>query len=334
MSESEIYHLDRLSYGVLVDENQQQASPPGVIARTGGVTAAQVAECLRVGQMLPPAAKDSSPEMPGALALLQSRTAHCILVKAQRSDAGFPQLMYVLVPLDVMRQLGGNVLAFRSWLASMRLLAPQFHAATLRVTTHPPGREEQSDALLDLLLCQDSISTVETCSLRDPGWPVAIINSPRSLAQRPVRQGLLSLLPVPARTGITFATRHRRPPHRHSKFAGRSPPQTRSTTGTWPPVNKPPRDAYGRYIVCNFASIRIVIHQPELARTTWRYTARAAGVGAGVGRAPGVDQTVLDGWPADRALVASVLRETHTTPGPAGVCAASAGFRWLGDRVR
>ena len=328
MSESEIYHLDRLYYGVLVDENQQQASPPGVIARTGGVTAAQVAECLRVGQMLPPAAKDSSPEMPGALALLQSRTAHCILVKAQRSDAGFPQLMYVLVPLDVMRQLGGNVLAFRSLgLASM----PAFSRPSSTLPPfelrdpHPPGREEQSDALLDLLLyCQDSISTVEgLLAALIQGWPVAIINSPRSLAQRlQFVQGLLSLLPVPARTGITFATHVTDPAASPAqlKFAGQVTPPPKHLVYDWEHgrlLNKPPRDAYSRYIVSQLRlDPEIVIHQTEaLARTTlWRamQRERLASVLAWVARRAAIDQTVLDGQPADQALVASVLREDPT----------------------
>src|SRR5690606_34871347 len=146
---------------------------------------------------------------------------------------------------------------------------------------HPPGREEQSDALLDLLLyCQDSISTVEgLLAALIQGWPVAIINSPRSLAQRlQFVQGLLSLLPVPARTGITFATHVTDPAAAPAqlKFAGQVTPPPKHLAYDWEHgrlLNKPPRDAYSRYIVSQLRlDPEIVIQQTEaLARTTlWR----------------------------------------------------------------
>ena len=208
MSDSQTYHLDRLYYGVLVDENQQQSSRPGVIARTASVTPAQIAECLRVGQILPPASKDASADMPGTLALLQSNTTNFILTKAQRSDAGYPQIMYVLVPREVIRQLGGNVLMFRALgLAPM----PAFVSASADLPPFefrappPPERENQLDALFDLMLfCQDSLPIIEgMLAALVQGWPLVISNSPRSITQRlQFVQGLLSLLPVPARTGI------------------------------------------------------------------------------------------------------------------------------------
>lgn len=328
VSESQVYRLDRLYYGVLVDENQRQASRPGVIGRTSGITPAQVAECLRVGRMLPPSSQEATPDMPGALALLQSNTSNFILTKAQRSDAGYAQLMYVLVPRDVMRRMGGNVLTFRALgLASMPAFAsintalPPFELREPR----PPEREEQLDALLDLLLfCHDSLHTVEgLLAAVVQGWPVAIVNSPRSFEQRlQFVQGLLSLLPVPARTGITFAT--------HVADGATSSAQITFTAQVSVPGNQlvydwergelltePPRDAYSRYIVSQLRlDPSLVIDQTEeLARTTlWRAMQRdrLGAVLAWVARRAAVDRTVRDGQPADRALVASILREDPT----------------------
>ena len=328
VEESPVYRLDRLYYGVLVDEDQQRASRPGVIARTSSVTPALVSECLRVGQMLPPTGKDESPEMPGALALLQSNTSNFILAKAQRSDAGYAQIMYVLVPVDVMRRLGGNVLAFRALgLASMPAFAsvhtalPPFELRDPR----PPAREEQLDALLDLLLfCHDSLRTVEgLLAAVVQGWPIAIVNSPRSFAQRlQFVQGLLSLLPTPARIGITYATHVTDGVSLSAqiKFTARATESTGQLVYDWERgtlLTEPPRDAYSRYIVSQLRlDPSLVVDQTEeLARTTlWRAMQRdkLGTVLAWVARRAAVDRTVRDGQPADRAVVASILREDPT----------------------
>lgn len=328
MSDSQTYHLDRLYYGVLVDENQQQSSRPGVIARTASVTPAQIAECLRVGQILPPASKDASADMPGTLALLQSNTTNFILTKAQRSDAGYPQIMYVLVPREVIRQLGGNVLMFRALgLAPM----PAFVSASADLPPFefrappPPERENQLDALFDLMLfCQDSLPIIEgMLAALVQGWPLVISNSPRSITQRlQFVQGLLSLLPVPARTGITFATHVTDPAASPAQlmFAARVDGAEGTLVYDWARgelLTKPPRDAYSRYIISQLRlDPSLVVDQTEeLARTTvWRamQRERLSSVLAWVARRAAVDRTVRDGQPADRALVASILREDPT----------------------
>ncbi|HMM29066.1 MAG TPA: hypothetical protein PKD46_12360 [Aggregatilineaceae bacterium] len=331
MSETKTYPLERLYYGVLVDSDRPVSQQPEVIARTPGVTPAQIAECLRVGKLQPPPLHEATPGMPGALALLQSRTTHFVLAKAQYSDAGFPQVMYVLVPVEVARQLGGNVLTFRTLgLAPM----PAFSSAQAALppfelrAPQPPTREEQLGALLDLLgFCQDSLQTVEgILAGLVQGWPLAIANSPRSLTDRlQFVQGLLSLLPVPARTGITFAT------HvtdlgatlAQIKFTSQSATPSRHLVYDWERgalLTHPPEDAYSRYIVAQLRlDPSLVVDQTEaLGRTTlWRAAQRErlGPVLAWVARRAAVDRIVLDGQPADRALVASILREDPTLSG-------------------
>lgn len=266
--------------------------------------------------------------MAGALALLQTNTSNFVLAKAQRSDAGYAQIMYVLLPVDVMRRLGGNVLAFRALgLASMPAFAsintalPPFELREPR----PPEREEQLDALLDLLLfCHDSLRTVEgLLAAVVQGWPIAIINSPRSFAQRlQFVQGLLSLLPTPARIGITFATHVADSVSLSAqiKFATRASESANQLIYDWQSgalLSEPPRDAYSRYIVSQLRlDPSLVVDQTEeLARTTlWRAMQRdnLGTVLAWVARRAAVDRTVRDGQPADRALVASILREDPT----------------------
>lgn len=328
MSESHTYHLDRLYYGVLVDGSRPLSTQPQVIARTPGVTAAQIAECLRVGQLLPPPAQELSAEMPGALALFQSRTTHLILAKAQYSDAGTPQVLYVLLPIDVARRLGGNVLAFRALgmaampaFASVDVALPPFDLRN----PGPPSRAEQLDALLDLLMfCQDRLSTVEgILAGLVQGLPLAVVNSPRSFKDRlQFVLGLLSLLPVPARTGITFATHVTDPAGSLAqiKFTSQAARPAKHLVYDWGQgtlLTAPPTDAYSKYIIAQLRlDPSLVVDQTEeLARTTlWRagQRERLGAVLAWVARRATIDRIVLDGQPADRALITSILREDPT----------------------
>ncbi len=315
---------------MLVDGTERLSPNPVVIARTANLTPAQVVECLRVGQLLPPAPQEAGPDMPGALALLQSNTSNFVLAKAQYSDAGFPQVLYVLVPVEVLRRLGGNVLAFQAL-----GLAPMPAFSTGQATlppfelrrVHPPSREEQIEALLNLLtFCQDTLQTVEgILAGLVQGWPLAIVNSPRSFTMRlQFVQGLLSLLPVPARTGITFATHITDPAASLAqlKFTSELARPARHLIYDWGRgvfVTQPPNDPYSRYIISQLRlDPSLVVDQTEqLARTTlWRamQRERLGGVLAWVARRAATDRTVLNGQPADRALVASILREDPTLP--------------------
>jgi hypothetical protein len=299
-----------------------------VIARTSQITPAQVAECLRLAKLPPPASAETGDEMPGALGLFRGESVDFILTKAQRNGAGHPQIMYVLVPVAPLRWLGGNLLALRS-LGMMEM--PSFGALKQDLTPFelrdpvPPSAQEQTDALLDLLLyCQDSFKIVESIlAALVQGWPLAIVNSPPALEKRlRFLQGLVCLLPVPARVGITFAT--------HVADPAASPAQVKFLSQSVTPAQHLVYDwGNGKLLTCPedlanhiLAQLRLdpslVVEQTEqLSRTAvWRamHKENLGRALAWVSHRAAVDQTVRDGQPADRELVAGILRDDPTLP--------------------
>lgn len=330
MSESKNFSLERLYFGLLADSSAAKSAKPGFIAHTPNVTSLAAAECLRLGRLLPPGSDERTNEMPGAFALFRGEVTDYILAKAQYNDAGFPQILYILMPDTVIQWLAGNVWTFRS-LAMMDMpsfAAPRRDLAPYEL--HSPSsasHEEQIEALVDLLwYCQDSFKTVEgILAALVQGWPIAIINSPASLEHRLwFVQGLLSLLPVPARAAITFAT--------HVRDVRQVQAQIKFTSSTeYPPDHfifdwaegrlrtRPPKDTYSRYIVSQFRlDPELVVDQTEqLARTvSWR-AMQKEDLGralAWVSRRAAVDQTVREGQPANRDMVAAILQEDPTLP--------------------
>ncbi len=328
MSESQVYQLDRLYFGHLIVAGNRPSATPGVVARTPNVTPEQVLECLRVAKLSPPTPAESSEDMPGALGLFRGDTTDFILAKAQLNDAGHPQMLYILFPIAPLRALGGSLQEFRS-LAMMDM--PSFSA--VRSTLQPfelrdpqsPTSEEQIDALLDLLLfCQDSFKHVEAILAGlVQGWPLAIVNSPASIEKR-LRfvQGLVCLLPVPARVGITFATQVNDPASGMAQIKFTSsyaaPPQHLVYDwGNGKLVTQPPDDSYSHYMIAQLRlDPSLVVEQTEgLSRTAvWRamHKENLGRALAWVSHRAAIDRTVRDGQPADRDVVAAILREDPT----------------------
>ncbi|NDJ77798.1 MAG: hypothetical protein GYB65_16230 [Chloroflexi bacterium] len=328
MTQSPAFQLERLYYGTIVDSSRRTSSPPGVIARTPAVAEAHVKECLQLAQLTPPLPDASSDDMPGTLGLVRGDQTGFILTKAQRNDAGYPQILYILVPVETLRHLGGNVMVFRS-LGLMDM--PSFSAIKATLVPYelrdpgPLTTEQQADALNDLLLfCQDSFKNVEgILAALVQGWPLAIVNSPKSLEKRlSFLQGLLSMLPVPARVGITFTTHAAEPFHALAqvKFYGEPAVPSQHLVYDWEQgllVTQPPEDSYSRYMVAQLRlDPSLVIEQTaQLSRTTvWRAMHRE-NLGSAlswVSRRAAIDQAVADGQPADRDTVAAILREDPT----------------------
>lgn len=330
MSDPQIFQFPRAYFGTLADPQHPGSGAPRIIAQTPDITQAQVAESVRLAKLPPPSPAESMVEMPGALGLFRGETVDFILAKAQYNDVGVPQVLYILVPLSSLRQLGGNVLTF--WSLGMMDM-PSFtttrnNLAPFEIRTPPPASpEEQSDAMMDILLyCQDSFKTVEgILAALVQGWPLAIVNSPPSLEKR-LRfvQGLLSLLPVPARVGITFATHVHDPlaVNAQIKFVSDHATPGQHLIYDWGNgtlLTPAPDDSYSRYMVAQLRlDPSLVVEQTaQLSRTAvWRAMHREnlGNALAWVSRRAAVDQAVRENQPADRETVAAILREDPTLP--------------------
>jgi hypothetical protein len=323
--DTQVFQLSRAYFGHLVDSQQRTSATAGVIARTPDITPAQIAECVRLAQLPPPF---STADMPGALGLFRGETVDFILTKAQYNDAGHPQVLYILTPMAPLRALGGNVLALKA-LAMMEM--PTFSAMRTNLVPYelrdprPPTPDEQADALLNLLLyCNDSFSHVESLLAGlIQGWPLAIVNSLPSLEKRlQFLQGLLSLLPVPARVGITFATNvtDAQMGQVQVKFLSQHALPAQHLVYDWGGgklLTPAPDDSYSHYIIAQLRlDPSLVIEKTaQLSRTTvWRamHHENLAHALAWVSRRAAIDQAVQNNQPADRDTVAAVLREDPT----------------------
>jgi len=328
VSEPRVYHLDRFYYGNLVFKGKRLSVTPGVVARTAHITPEQVAESVRVARLRPPAQDETTPDMPGALGLFRGQTLDFVLVKAQQNEDGFAQVLYILLPNQALQASGGNVLAFRSLammdMPSFRKVRTDLQPYTLNPTPPPTPDEQQGYLNSFLLYCHDSFKNVEgLLAALVQGWPIAIVNAPPSTEKRlHFLQGLLSFLPGPARAGITFAT--------HASDPGATMTQVKFTTKPAMPaqhlvydwlsgelLTSPPKDSYSHYMVSQLRldPVLVVEQTEELSRTAiWR-AMQKENLGSAltwVSRRAAIDQTVREGQPADRNLVAQILREDPT----------------------
>lgn len=332
VSETKSFYLDRFYFGNLIVGGSRSSAAAGIVARTPNVTPEQATECVQLAKLRPPLPAELTDDMPGALGLFRggSQSADFIIAKAQRNDAGYPQIQFLLTPFAVLQQLGGNVLALRELgamaMPSFSRMEPDLRPFEFH-DVRPLSDDEQTQALMDLLLiCDDSFANIEKMLASIvQGWPLAIVDSPGALNERlAFLQGLLSLLPAPARVGITFAT--------HVNDFTTNQAQITFSTGTATPekhvvydwtakklLTSAPQDAYSHYIAAQLRlePAHVVQETTRMARTAvWRAMQRENLSTAleWVSRRAALDLIVRDGQPADRQHVAAVLREDPTLP--------------------
>lgn len=179
-----------------------------VLASSTGVSPEMAIEAVQHGRIPP------LPNSPvGAWALVRGgQSTPFILVQAAVGAGGQPLRHFMLLPVDLLRALGGNLRALRG------LLHPQmpiFEAAGRAIPTINVGRvtplppDAQESAMLALLnIAQDRLDSIDAllaAIIQD--MPVIVYGAPPDLDQRTAFvEGLLALLPTPARYGVTFAT--------------------------------------------------------------------------------------------------------------------------------
>lgn len=182
------------------------------VSRTPGIGVDQLAECRRLANLLPPLPAQRTDDMPGALGLFRGDSIDFILVKAQQAANGAPLFQYLLMPAAPLRLLAGHVLTFESF---AREPIPQY--ATPRTDLAPfvlenpesADSETQIEDLLALLTdCKNRSGVINgLLSALVQMMGIGVINAPLSMHDRlTFVQGLLTLLPAPVRSGITFAT--------------------------------------------------------------------------------------------------------------------------------
>lgn len=199
------YPLEHFYYGQLV-KNGRPTGELRPLAASGGLATPEMTEVVR-GALLPPLL-----DVPlGAWGILRGHNGKYVFVQSQVNKANAVVLHLAVVPGDVVRSLGGNMRVM------MRLLEsemPVYESAGQRLrplllpAAGPPTTEAQIDAMLALMTCtRERLDVVEQLlSAIVDGKSIVVYNAPTNPVQRAALvEGLLALLPQPARPGVTFA---------------------------------------------------------------------------------------------------------------------------------
>lgn len=323
------FELDYFFYGI--PDTGQSTAKPTVLARTSGITPENVSECLLTSRLEPPPPDQTSEAMPSAVGLFRGDKIDYILTFARINPANLPQILYILLPAEVLRWLGGNLAPFREYSRREMPLFKEPRTELPRLpllNPHMASVEEQSEQMLDLLLyCQDKIDTVEgLLTAHIVGTHIAIINAPPSLETRlRFLEGLNALLPLPARVGLTFATNVIKPKTTVAqiKFLAQATPIPDHVIYDWQTGKLTPeafeKHDYARYVtsILRLDPAKVVEQTESLARTAvWRAIRKDNLSNAlyWVARRAKIDSTVVAGMPTDRALVGAVLRQDPTLP--------------------
>lgn len=326
--QTRIFQLERLYLAAASTEGQT----PGLqlLARTPGVRPEHIAECRRAANLLPPPPAQRTSAMPSTIGLFRSESVDYILAKAQAGPQDLPQFQYLLLPAAAIRWLGGNLRLFESWamepipnFPTQRLDLPPF----VLENPEPPDAETQTDDLLALIgFTRNKLKVIEgLLAGLIQAMGIGIINAPLSLHDRiGFVQGLMSLLPIPARIAMTFATSVIAPAQTNTqiKFLASDVRPARHIIFDWAAnklLTEAPEDVYTKFIMAQLRlDTSFVVQQTEaLARTAvWRATRKddMANALGWASRRASVDVALQNGQPVDRAMVAAILREDPTLP--------------------
>ncbi|MEO8397078.1 MAG: hypothetical protein ABI700_29055, partial [Chloroflexota bacterium] len=200
------YALEHFYYGQLFYQGKPQGELR-LLASSPSVKTDHVEE----------AAKEAGiPPMPGApngsWSLIRGQSTPFMVVQAQIGTRGQTMRHIVLMPVEILRALGGNLTAL-STLVEIQMPAYEQVGATIPLLQLAqaglPEAEAQEASMLALMTAtRDRLDVIESLlAAIIQGVQIIVKGAPNDLTQRiGFIEGLLALLPPPARFGVTFAT--------------------------------------------------------------------------------------------------------------------------------
>jgi hypothetical protein len=198
-----------------------------LLAASKGVSPELATEITR--EALVPASSESTV---GALALVRTKASPFVFVQSVIRGGTLPFRHFVLVTPDALRALSGNlrgVLALAQSTFPTYEMTGQVLSPVVMHATATPTDEQQEQSMLNLMtITRDRLDAIESMlAAIIQGVPIDVRGAPPELPKRvTLIEGLLSLLPPPARYGVTFAT--------HSDGGSRLDAQVRFVTDDAP----------------------------------------------------------------------------------------------------
>lgn len=200
------FALEHFYYGQL-SMGGRFAGDVRLLAASKGVSADVAADIAREALLPAPAASTV-----GALALVRTKAAPFVFVQSVILGGNLPFRHYVLVTPEALRALSGNlrgVLALAQSTFPTYEMTGQVLSPVMMQATATPTDEQQEQSMLNLMtITRDRLDAIESMlAAIIQGVPIDVKNAPPELPKRvTLIEGLLSLLPPPARYGVTFAT--------------------------------------------------------------------------------------------------------------------------------
>ncbi|MBK8027558.1 MAG: hypothetical protein IPK19_40810 [Chloroflexi bacterium] len=316
--------LEHFYYGQLFYQGRPQGDLQ-LLASSPGVSAEQVEEALSASRIPP------MPGVPnGSWALVRGKTLPFLLAQAQIGAKGQSMRHVILMAPEALRSLGGNLTSLTGLSALMDVQMPTYEQVgnTIPPLTFQPAApfaEDQERALLALLTAtRDRMEAVEALlGALIQGVQIVVRGAPNELPRRlAFIEGLLALLPPPARFGVTFAT-HTLPSTRvdaQIRFYTDEPLPQNALVYDWEKAQidgKRAPDEYSKYIKSLLRLDTQLVIQQSASLTPvagWRLKrgeslAEALTYAA---RRMAVDTAVTNNQPVEAAEVARILAEDPT----------------------
>jgi hypothetical protein len=223
------YALEHFYYGQLV-RNGKAEGELRLLAASSGLVKDQIAEIVRAA-VVPPVMGQPL----GSWAIVRGGSIPFILVQSQVTQPTAAMLHFIVIPVDVLRAIGGNL---RGMMRLLEQTMPVFDQPDQPLSpimfpqVGAPTADAQIDSMLALMTAtRDRLTMVEMLlAALIEGVPIAVYDAPTDPARRiDFVEGLLALLPPPARVGVTFAL--------HATPATRVDAQLRFLTSGEPPAD-------------------------------------------------------------------------------------------------
>lgn len=198
--------IEHFYYGQLVTGGRL-GGDPRLLASSPGVRPDQVVEALQAARL--PAPPDGSGS---AFGLMHGSSTPFFLVQAAKTAGPHAVRHVLIVPPDALRALAGNLKPLTAFVQPLmplfEMTGQQLPALTIS-QANPSTPAAQESAMLDLMtFTRDRLNVIEQLlAAIVQGAPLIVVRAPSELPKRiAFIEGLLSLLPPPARYGITWAS--------------------------------------------------------------------------------------------------------------------------------
>lgn len=200
------YTLEHFYHGQVTSGGRGQGELR-LLAASAEISADLVNEAISAARVPPDAGSTL-----GAWALVRGSPTPFFLVQSILSSSGQPLRHFVVVPIEVLRVLGGNLSALHVLLQTEMPAYDSINNTLAPITLSTaavPTPEAQAEAMLALLdTTRDRFDAVDALlAALVQGVVIYVHHAPDEVSRR-VRfvEGLLALLPPPARFGVTFTT--------------------------------------------------------------------------------------------------------------------------------